>query len=146
MKDTVVTNDRWGGDVMCKHGDFWTCTDRFNPGQILNISNYQWPLLNTWTWGLMTRYTQKLSLHICMLTFCISTLIFHVLFITLLLYTLVFLIILICVIIIRVLYPITTHIAFINTWSYWNIWSYMKLCRHLIKSYQKLWDGVPGFI
>ena len=31
VKDTVVTNDRWGG-VMCQHGDFWTCHDGFNPG------------------------------------------------------------------------------------------------------------------
>lgn len=29
---TVVTNDRWGISTLCKHGDFYTCTDRFNPG------------------------------------------------------------------------------------------------------------------
>ena len=23
---------RWGKGVMCKHGDFYTCTDRYNPG------------------------------------------------------------------------------------------------------------------
>jgi len=33
VKDTVVANDRWGsGDVICHHGDFYTCADRFNPG------------------------------------------------------------------------------------------------------------------
>ncbi|VDI82402.1 Hypothetical predicted protein [Mytilus galloprovincialis] len=32
MKDTVVTNDRWGPDCKCKHGSYKTCTDKFNPG------------------------------------------------------------------------------------------------------------------
>ncbi|XP_023344127.1 alpha-L-fucosidase [Eurytemora carolleeae] len=32
VKDTVVANDRWGRDILCKHGDFYTCTDRYNPG------------------------------------------------------------------------------------------------------------------
>lgn len=33
VRDTVVTNDRWGsGEVICKHGGFFTCADRFNPG------------------------------------------------------------------------------------------------------------------
>ncbi|KFD56951.1 hypothetical protein M514_02208 [Trichuris suis] len=31
VKDTVVTNDRWGNGIMCKHGGFFTCSDRFNP-------------------------------------------------------------------------------------------------------------------
>lgn len=28
----MVTNDRWGPDVRCKHGGFWTCHDRWIPG------------------------------------------------------------------------------------------------------------------
>ncbi|XP_067001183.2 alpha-L-fucosidase [Anabrus simplex] len=32
VKDTVVVNDRWGPGIPCKHGDFYTCKDRFNPG------------------------------------------------------------------------------------------------------------------
>ncbi|KAF2884223.1 hypothetical protein ILUMI_21958 [Ignelater luminosus] len=33
VKNTVVVNDRWGsGDIICHHGDFYTCADRFNPG------------------------------------------------------------------------------------------------------------------
>jgi len=32
VRDRVVTNDRWGKGVMCKHGDFYTCSDRYNPG------------------------------------------------------------------------------------------------------------------
>lgn len=33
VKDTVVTNDRWGSDTTCKHGGYLTCEDRFNPGK-----------------------------------------------------------------------------------------------------------------
>jgi alpha-L-fucosidase len=31
VKDTVVTNDRWGQPAGCKRGDFLTCHDRYNP-------------------------------------------------------------------------------------------------------------------
>ncbi|KAK7863562.1 hypothetical protein R5R35_011185 [Gryllus longicercus] len=31
VKDFVVVNDRWGIDVPCHHGDFYTCKDHFNP-------------------------------------------------------------------------------------------------------------------
>ncbi len=40
VKDTVVTNDRWGSNgVVCKHGDFYTCDDRYNPGK---LQNHKW--------------------------------------------------------------------------------------------------------
>lgn len=32
VKDFIVTNDRWGAGY-CTHGDFYSCTDRFNPGE-----------------------------------------------------------------------------------------------------------------
>ncbi|XP_039448431.1 putative alpha-L-fucosidase [Culex pipiens pallens] len=32
VRDTVVTNDRWGIGTLCLHGDFYTCSDRYNPG------------------------------------------------------------------------------------------------------------------
>jgi len=32
VKDTVVTNDRWGHDTLCTHGGYYTCADRYNPG------------------------------------------------------------------------------------------------------------------
>ncbi|CAL7935329.1 unnamed protein product [Xylocopa violacea] len=35
VKDTVVVNDRWGRGIPCHHGDFYTCTDRYNPGVLL---------------------------------------------------------------------------------------------------------------
>ncbi|XP_071107530.1 alpha-L-fucosidase-like [Haliotis cracherodii] len=34
VKDTVVTNDRWGSDTLCKHGGYYTCHDKFNPGVV----------------------------------------------------------------------------------------------------------------
>ena len=32
VKDEVVVNDRWGSEMACNHGDFYTCSDRYNPG------------------------------------------------------------------------------------------------------------------
>jgi hypothetical protein len=31
-----VVNDRWGGGTGCKHGGYYTCTDRYNPGHLVN--------------------------------------------------------------------------------------------------------------
>jgi len=33
VKDTVVTNDRWGAGIPCHHGGYFTCHDKYNPGQ-----------------------------------------------------------------------------------------------------------------
>ncbi|KAM8945557.1 plasma alpha-L-fucosidase [Pelodytes ibericus] len=35
VRDTVVTNDRWGKGCICKHGGYYTCSDRYNPGHLL---------------------------------------------------------------------------------------------------------------
>ncbi|CAF1238519.1 unnamed protein product [Adineta steineri] len=35
VKDTVVVNDRWGSELLCKHGDFYTCLDCYNPGILI---------------------------------------------------------------------------------------------------------------
>jgi len=32
---TGVWNDRWGSDTLCKHGGFFTCADRYDPGHLL---------------------------------------------------------------------------------------------------------------
>lgn len=32
VKDYVVANDRWGDNMLCYHGGFYTCSDRYNPG------------------------------------------------------------------------------------------------------------------
>ena len=39
VRETVVTNDRWGVGVLCKHGDFYTCSDRYNPGV---LQSHKW--------------------------------------------------------------------------------------------------------
>lgn len=51
VKDTVVTNDRWGSGDMCKHGGFYTCADRFNPGV---LQKHKWEncmTLDKYAWG-----------------------------------------------------------------------------------------------
>ncbi|XP_075059327.1 plasma alpha-L-fucosidase isoform X2 [Mixophyes fleayi] len=35
VRDSVVTNDRWGSGCICKHGGYYTCSDRYNPGHLL---------------------------------------------------------------------------------------------------------------
>ncbi|XP_065288997.1 tissue alpha-L-fucosidase-like [Dermacentor albipictus] len=50
VRSTVVVNDRWGKGVSCKHGDFFNCEDRFNPGVLqphkwencLSLDKYSW--------------------------------------------------------------------------------------------------------
>ncbi|KAL4629473.1 tissue alpha-L-fucosidase-like [Arapaima gigas] len=32
VKDTVVTNDRWGAGCSCKHGGYYNCEDKYTPG------------------------------------------------------------------------------------------------------------------
>ncbi|XP_066901637.1 alpha-L-fucosidase [Halyomorpha halys] len=35
VRRTVVVNDRWGKETLCKHGGYFTCADRFAPGKLL---------------------------------------------------------------------------------------------------------------
>ncbi|XP_076256751.1 alpha-L-fucosidase-like isoform X1 [Rhynchophorus ferrugineus] len=39
VKDEVVVNDRWGKDIPCNHGDFYTCSDRYDPG---TLQKHKW--------------------------------------------------------------------------------------------------------
>jgi len=51
VKDTVVTNDRWSTDSLCRHGDFFTCTDRYNPG---TLQKHKWEnamTIDKYSWG-----------------------------------------------------------------------------------------------
>ncbi|KAL5017980.1 hypothetical protein ScPMuIL_003702 [Solemya velum] len=34
VKNSVVVNDRWGKYTRCKHGSFFNCDDKFNPGKL----------------------------------------------------------------------------------------------------------------
>jgi len=36
VKDKVVTNDRWGKGLGCKHGGFFSCQDGYNPGKLVS--------------------------------------------------------------------------------------------------------------
>ncbi|XP_055376762.1 putative alpha-L-fucosidase [Condylostylus longicornis] len=59
VRNTVVTNDRWGSGVLCKHGDFFTCQDRYNPGI---LKEHKWEnafTLDKTSWG--QRFDTKLS-------------------------------------------------------------------------------------
>jgi alpha-L-fucosidase len=35
VKDTVVTNDRWGNGSTCLHGGYLTCQDHYLPGKLV---------------------------------------------------------------------------------------------------------------
>uniref|UniRef100_A0A0A9XZC1 alpha-L-fucosidase n=4 Tax=Lygus hesperus TaxID=30085 RepID=A0A0A9XZC1_LYGHE len=51
VKDSVVVNDRWGSDTLCKHGDTYTCQDRYNPG---TLQQHKWEnamTIDKSTWG-----------------------------------------------------------------------------------------------
>ncbi|XP_039251545.2 alpha-L-fucosidase-like [Styela clava] len=51
VKDSVVVNDRWSSVASCKHGDFWTCQDRYNPGK---LQNHKWEncmTIDKYSWG-----------------------------------------------------------------------------------------------
>ncbi|XP_064551529.1 putative alpha-L-fucosidase isoform X1 [Drosophila montana] len=51
VRETVVTNDRWGFGTACLHGDFYNCADRFNPGV---LQAHKWEnafTLDRTSWG-----------------------------------------------------------------------------------------------
>lgn len=51
VKDTVVVNDRWGHETLCKHGGFMTCQDRYNPG-VLQPKKWENAMtIDTVSWG-----------------------------------------------------------------------------------------------
>jgi len=51
VRDTVVFNDRWGGQALCHHGSFYTCADRFLPSSLVG---HKWEnafTIDTQSWG-----------------------------------------------------------------------------------------------
>lgn len=51
VKDTVLTNDRWGSGTMCKHGSFLTCADRYVPGKPLKKKWENAMTIDKRSWG-----------------------------------------------------------------------------------------------
>jgi alpha-L-fucosidase len=51
VKDTVVWNDRWGKGDGCKHGSYFTCSDRYNPGSLQNRKWENAMTLDYHSWG-----------------------------------------------------------------------------------------------
>lgn len=51
VKDTVVTNDRWGKECRCTHGGFYTCDDRYNPGHLVKHKWENCMTIDKLSWG-----------------------------------------------------------------------------------------------
>ncbi|KAM6912442.1 plasma alpha-L-fucosidase [Xenentodon cancila] len=51
VKDTVVTNDRWGKGCICKHGGYYTCSDRYQPGHLLKRKWENCMTIDKRSWG-----------------------------------------------------------------------------------------------
>ncbi|KAK7904220.1 hypothetical protein WMY93_016827 [Mugilogobius chulae] len=51
VRDTVVTNDRWGFGSICKHGGYYTCSDRYQPGHLLKHKWENCMTIDTKSWG-----------------------------------------------------------------------------------------------
>ncbi|XP_068935144.1 tissue alpha-L-fucosidase-like isoform X1 [Petaurus breviceps papuanus] len=51
VKDQIVVNDRWGRDILCKHGGYLTCHDRYKPD---TLPKRKWEMCTTLdkaSWG-----------------------------------------------------------------------------------------------
>ncbi|CAH8597154.1 unnamed protein product [Schistosoma turkestanicum] len=57
VKDTVVTNDRWGQGCLCKHGDYYTCDDRYHPGKLVKHKWENCMTLDCCSWGFRREIT-----------------------------------------------------------------------------------------
>ncbi|KAJ9592723.1 hypothetical protein L9F63_015603, partial [Diploptera punctata] len=64
VSETVVVNDRWGTDDLGKHGDFYTYSDRFNPGYLLEHKWENCMTIDSPSWGF--RRNAKLSDYLTM--------------------------------------------------------------------------------
>ncbi|GFY67808.1 alpha-L-fucosidase [Trichonephila inaurata madagascariensis] len=51
VKDVIVVNDRWGVNIPCHHGGYYTCSDRYNPK---TLQAHKWEnamTLDKGSWG-----------------------------------------------------------------------------------------------
>ncbi|XP_070805353.1 tissue alpha-L-fucosidase isoform X2 [Pituophis catenifer annectens] len=44
VKDTVVVNDRWGINCSCRHGGYYNCQDKFEPG---SLPDHKWEMCSS---------------------------------------------------------------------------------------------------
>ncbi|XP_029900159.1 plasma alpha-L-fucosidase [Myripristis murdjan] len=51
VRETVVTNDRWGYGCICTHGGYYTCADRYQPGHLLKHKWENCMTIDTKSWG-----------------------------------------------------------------------------------------------
>ena len=51
VADTVLYNDRWGENSLCRHGSFYTCADRYLPGSLVGHPWENAFSLDTGSWG-----------------------------------------------------------------------------------------------
>ncbi|KAJ8273106.1 hypothetical protein GJAV_G00097470 [Gymnothorax javanicus] len=51
VKDSVVTNDRWGAGCSCKHGGYFNCEDKYTPGQLPKHKWEKCTSVDTFSWG-----------------------------------------------------------------------------------------------
>lgn len=51
VRETIVTNDRWGKGSICTHGGYYTCTDRYSPGHLLKHKWESCMSIDKRSWG-----------------------------------------------------------------------------------------------
>ncbi|KAJ9592722.1 hypothetical protein L9F63_015602, partial [Diploptera punctata] len=64
VRETIVVNDRWGTGDLGKHGDFYTYSDRYNPGYLLEHKWENCMTVDSHSWGY--RRNAKLSDYLSM--------------------------------------------------------------------------------
>lgn len=51
VRDSIVVNDRWGTGTICKHGGYFTCADRYVPGELQEKKWENAMTIDKNTWG-----------------------------------------------------------------------------------------------
>jgi alpha-L-fucosidase len=63
VAQTAVYNDRWGQDVLCQHGSYRTCSDRYNPNQYQTKKYENALTIDTTSWGYNRNTQTNVSLY-----------------------------------------------------------------------------------
>lgn len=51
VRNTIVTNDRWGSDCLCRHGGYYTCQDHYQPSHLVQHKWENCMTLDKKSWG-----------------------------------------------------------------------------------------------